>query len=87
MNTTRPRVERIFGSTAWVTAIWEMTLTSNCCVKSSSDNPSTGPFTMMPALLATPFSDAGRRSGSAAMADLSVMSSGIACTLGMRSRL
>ena len=55
MNNTRPWDARIFGSTACVTAICEMTLTSNCLVKSSSANPSTGPLTTMPALLTTPF--------------------------------
>ena len=70
MNTTRPRASRILGSTAWVTAIWDMTLTSSCSVRSSRDSPSTGPFTMMPALLTTPFSGAGSRSGRAVIAAL-----------------
>ena len=87
MNTTRPWPSRIFGSTAWVTPIWAVTLTSSCRDKSSRDKPSTGPFTMMPALFTTPFSAAGSRSARPAMACRSVMSSGIACTLGMRSRL
>src|SRR4051812_39760552 len=87
MNTTRPWPSRMFGSTAWVTPIWAVTLTSSCLDRSSRDNPSTGPFTMMPALFTTPFSAAGSRSARPAMARRSVMSSGIACTFGRRSRL
>lgn len=87
MNTTRPRPSRIFGSTAWVTPIWAVTLMSSCRDKASRDKASTGPFTMTPALLTTPFSAVGSRSARAARAERSVMSSGIGCTFGMRSRL
>ena len=52
-------VMRVFSAALpCVTAICEMTLTSNCLVRSSSDNPP-GPLTTMPALLTTPFNSAG----------------------------
>ncbi len=41
---------------ACVTAIWPITLTSNWRLYSSSDRPSTGPWTLIPALLTRPSS-------------------------------
>ena len=49
--------------------------------KSSRESPSTGPFTMMPALLTTPFNVLGSWSESFAMEALSAMSRAIAWTL------
>ena len=74
MNTIRPRASRIFGRTACVTPIWAVTFTSSWRDKSSRDSPSTGPFTMMPALLTTPFNTPGSSSESFAIEALSAMS-------------
>jgi hypothetical protein len=42
MNTTRPRASRSWGSTAWTTPIWAVTLTSSWRARSSSDKPVNG---------------------------------------------